>query len=76
MVGEIFGIIRETNFDQYLQKQLMDPEFAERFNKAGEAWDIAMQLTALRKAYGKGSNLRLTFVKYGKGSNLRLTFVK
>ena len=65
MVGEIFGIIRETNFDQYLQKQLRDPEFAERFNKAGEAWDIAMQLTALRKAYGKGSNLRLTFVRKG-----------
>ena len=45
-------MISETNFDQYLQKQLRDPEFAERFNKAGEAWDVAMQLTALRKAHG------------------------
>jgi len=52
MVEEIFRMIRETNFDQYLKEQLRDPEFAERFNKAGEAWDIAMQLTALRKAYG------------------------
>ena len=45
-------MIRETNFDRYLQEQLRDPEFAERFNKAGEAWDVAMQLTALRKSHG------------------------
>ncbi len=43
---------RETNFDRYLQKQLGDPGFAERFKKAGEAWDVAMQLTALRKSHG------------------------
>jgi len=52
MVGETFKMTRDTNFDQYLQEQLRDPEFAERFNKAGEAWDVAMQLTALRKSYG------------------------
>ncbi len=45
-------MIRETNFDRYLQKQLRDSEFEERFNKAGEAWDVAMQLTALRKSHG------------------------
>ena len=43
---------RETNFDRYLQKQIRDPEFEERFKKAGEAWDVAMQLTALRKSHG------------------------
>ena len=43
---------RETNFDRYLREQLRDPEFAERFQKAGEAWDVAMQLTALRKSHG------------------------
>lgn len=43
---------RQTNFDLYLKKQLEDPAFADRFNKAGEAWDVAMQLAALRKASG------------------------
>ena len=43
---------RETNFDRYLKKQLRDPEFEERCKKAGEAWDVAIQLTAMRKAYG------------------------
>ena len=43
---------RKTNFDRYLEDQLKDPEFAERFKKAGEAWDIAIQLADLRKAAG------------------------
>jgi ribosome-binding protein aMBF1 (putative translation factor) len=42
----------KTNFDLYLEKQLKDPAFAERFAKAGEAWDIAVQIAALRKAAG------------------------
>ena len=43
---------RKTNFDKYLEKQLKDPEFAERFQKAGEAWDISLQIAALRKEAG------------------------
>jgi transcriptional regulator with XRE-family HTH domain len=43
---------RRTNFDRYLQDQLRDPDFALRFKKAGEAWDLAIQLAALRKASG------------------------
>ena len=43
---------RKTNFDRYLEDQLKDPEFAKRFKKAGEAWDIAIQLAELRKAAG------------------------
>jgi transcriptional regulator with XRE-family HTH domain len=43
---------RRTNFDRYLQEQLKDPDFALRFKKAGEAWDLALQLAALRKASG------------------------
>lgn len=43
---------RETNFDRYLKEQLRNPKFEERFKKAGEAWDIAIQLTALRKSHG------------------------
>ena len=43
---------KRTNFDRYLQDQLRDPDFALRFKKAGEAWDLAIQLAALRKASG------------------------
>ena len=43
---------RRTNFDEYLDEQLRDPDFAARFKKAGEAWDVALQLAALRKKAG------------------------
>jgi len=46
------GMKRKTNFDRYLEAQLEDPEFAERFQKAGEAWDVAIQIAALRKEAG------------------------
>jgi len=41
-----------TNFDAYLEDQLKDEDFAVRFKKAGEAWDVALQLAALRKEAG------------------------
>jgi transcriptional regulator with XRE-family HTH domain len=41
-----------TNFDRYLEEQLKDPDFAERFRKAGEAWDVALQIAALREDSG------------------------
>ena len=43
---------RKTNFDQYLEEQLKDKDFAGHFRKAGQAWDVALQLTALRKKVG------------------------
>ena len=43
---------RKTNFDKYLEEQLKDKDFAARFKKAGEAWDVALKLTALRKECG------------------------
>jgi len=43
---------KKTNFDLYLKEQLRDPDFAERFKKAGEAWDVALQLASLRKRLG------------------------
>ena len=43
---------RQTNFDHYLQDQLKDPDFAARFKKAGEAWDLAIKLAGLRKEAG------------------------
>jgi transcriptional regulator with XRE-family HTH domain len=44
--------MKKTNFDLYLEEQLKDPDFAERFEKAGEAWDVALQITALREKAG------------------------
>jgi transcriptional regulator with XRE-family HTH domain len=43
---------RKTNFDQYLEEQLKDEGFAERFKKAGKAWDLALELAALREESG------------------------
>src|SRR5437762_14124536 len=45
-------MIGRTNFDRYLEEQLRDPDFAERFKRAGEAWDVAVQLAALREQAG------------------------
>ena len=44
--------MRKTNFDQYLEQQMKDPAFASRFEQAGEAWEIAVQLAALREQAG------------------------
>ncbi|MGA3143197.1 MAG: helix-turn-helix transcriptional regulator [Verrucomicrobiota bacterium] len=44
--------LKKTNFDLYLEEQLKDPVFAERFERAGEAWDVALQLAALREKAG------------------------
>jgi transcriptional regulator with XRE-family HTH domain len=43
---------RSTNFDRYLEEQLKNEDFAERFREAGEAWDVAIQLASLRKNAG------------------------
>ena len=43
---------QRTNFNLYLAEQLKNPDFAERFKKAGEAWDVAIKLSSLRKACG------------------------
>jgi len=42
----------KTIFDIFLEEQLRDPEFAERFKRAGEAWDVALQIAALREKAG------------------------
>jgi len=44
--------MRKTNFDRYLEEQLKQPAFAERFERAGEAWDVALQVAALREKAG------------------------
>jgi ribosome-binding protein aMBF1 (putative translation factor) len=47
-----FSPVKKTNFDLYLEEQLKDPIFAEQFERAGEAWDVALQLAALREQAG------------------------
>jgi len=44
--------MKKMNFDLYLEEQLKDPVFEKRFEKAGEAWDVALQLAALREKAG------------------------
>ncbi|HEX3717204.1 MAG TPA: helix-turn-helix transcriptional regulator [Verrucomicrobiae bacterium] len=44
--------MKKTNFDFYLAEQLRDPGFAARFESAGEAWDVSLQLAALREQAG------------------------
>jgi len=42
----------KTDFDRYLDRQLKNPEFAERFRRAGEAWEVALRLVELREKSG------------------------
>ena len=44
--------MKKTNFDRYLEEQLRDPAFAARFEHAGEAWDVALQIAAFRQQAG------------------------
>jgi transcriptional regulator with XRE-family HTH domain len=44
--------MKKTNFDRYLDEQMKDPAFAARFEQAGDAWDLAVQLAALRRQAG------------------------
>jgi transcriptional regulator with XRE-family HTH domain len=44
--------MKKTNFDRYLKQQLTDPAFAARFKHAGEAWEVALQIAALREQAG------------------------
>lgn len=44
--------MKKTNFDRYVDQQLQDPAFVARFKRAGEAWDVALQIAALRQRAG------------------------
>ena len=44
--------MKKTNFDRFLEEQMQDPAFAARFKQAGEAWDVALQIAALREQAG------------------------
>ncbi len=44
--------MKKPNFDRYLEEQMRDPTFVARFRRAGEAWDVALQIAALREQAG------------------------
>lgn len=44
--------MKMTNFDRYLEDQMQAPRFAARFERAGKAWDVALQIAALREQAG------------------------
>lgn len=44
--------MRKTDFDRYLQEQMRNRKFAARFKRASEAWDVALQIAALREQAG------------------------
>jgi transcriptional regulator with XRE-family HTH domain len=44
--------MKKTNFDNYLAGQMKDPVFSEHYARAGQAWDVALQIVALRKQAG------------------------
>jgi DNA-binding XRE family transcriptional regulator len=41
--------MKKTNFDHYLEGQLQDPDFALRYEQAGEAWDVGLSQKELAK---------------------------
>lgn len=51
-LAQVSGMMKKTNFDRYLEEQLKDSAFAARFERAGEAWDVALQIAALRQQAG------------------------
>jgi len=51
-LAEKGAAMKQTNFDRYLKEQLTDPAFARRFERAGQAWDVALQIAALRQQAG------------------------
>lgn len=44
--------MKKTNFDRYLEQQLTDSGLAASFDRAGEAWDVALQIADLRRKAG------------------------
>jgi hypothetical protein len=49
LADEGHAMRRKTNFDLYLDEQFKDPAFVEQFEKASEAWDIALQAASIFK---------------------------
>ena len=64
---------KSTNFDRYLDAQLRDPAFAARFDEAGAAWDVAVQLATLRRvARVLHARVRVVFEPETSGQELQI----
>ena len=44
--------MKKINCARYLDAQLKDPDLVARFKRADEAWDVALQISALRERAG------------------------
>jgi len=66
---------QKTNFDRYLERKLRDPDFRARFEAAGQAWDIALQLAALLSELRAADNLLAEDWKAGDGLTIFLRSV-
>lgn len=64
--------MKKTNFDRYLEQQLRDPVFAARFKRAGQAWDVALQIAALREQAGLSQQELATLLKTSQQQISRL----
>jgi transcriptional regulator with XRE-family HTH domain len=64
--------MKRTNFDRYLAKQMEDPAFVARFKTAGEAWDVALQIAALRERAGLSQKEIATLLKTSQQQVSRL----
>ena len=64
--------MKKTNFDRYLEEQLQDKAFAARFKRAGEAWDVALQIAALRRQVGLSQKDLAKLLKTSKQQISRL----
>lgn len=60
--------MKTTNFDHYLEQQLEDPAFAKRFDRAGEAWDVALPIAALREQAGLSQQQFAALLKTSPGA--------
>jgi hypothetical protein len=71
--------MKKTNFDRYLKQQMKDPAFATRFEQAGEAWDVTVQLAALREGTSDQEETStpwsaLTFQRFGRSRPVATAF--
>ena len=71
LAGQVFDM-KKTNFDRYLAEQMQDPAFAARFQLAGEAWDVALQLAAVREQAGLSQKELATRLKTSQQQISRL----
>ena len=64
--------MKKTNFDRYLEEQLKDRTLPPASRRAGEAWDVALQIAALREQAGLSQAQLATLLKTSQQQISRL----